>query len=151
MAETRHGVTYDFNFFSHGWSRYFTLYATTLCKMTCNCIWGTEIAFEITEQKYNIVYAQKCFYVISEFYSFLHQGWANFSVAKKSNFTENCVGRRQGSEFRGIQYLIKKLITFQGLQPNSRTFKTTTKIQDLFKIVRTMDKGGQGLRSVEQE
>ena len=50
--------------------------------MTCNCIWGTEIAFEITEQKYNIVYAQKCFYVISEFYSFLHQGWANFSVAK---------------------------------------------------------------------
>ena len=59
--------------------------------------------------------AQKCFYVISEFYSFLHQGWANFSVAKKSNFTENCVGRRQGSEFRGLQYLIKKLITFQGL------------------------------------
>ena len=29
--------------------------------MTCNCIWGTEIAFEIKKQKQNIVHAQKCF------------------------------------------------------------------------------------------
>ena len=31
--------------------------------MTCNCIWSTEITFEIKKQKYNIVYVQKCFYV----------------------------------------------------------------------------------------
>ena len=31
--------------------------------MTCNCIWSTEITFEIKKQKYNIVYAQKFFYV----------------------------------------------------------------------------------------
>ena len=31
--------------------------------MTCNCIWGTEIAFEIKKQKYNTVHAQKYFYV----------------------------------------------------------------------------------------
>ena len=31
--------------------------------MTCNCIWSTEITFEIKKQKDNIVYAQKCFYV----------------------------------------------------------------------------------------
>ena len=31
--------------------------------MTCNCIWSTEITFEIKKQKYNIVYAQNFFYV----------------------------------------------------------------------------------------
>ena len=31
--------------------------------MTCNCIWSTEITFEIKKQKYNIVYAKKFFYV----------------------------------------------------------------------------------------
>lgn len=40
-------------------------------------------------------------------------------LCKKSNFTENCVGHGQGSEFQGL-------------------FKTTAKIQDLLKIVRTM-------------
>ena len=50
--------------------------------MTCNYIWGTEIAFEIKKQWYNFVYAQKCFYFICEFYRFLYQGWAKFSSAK---------------------------------------------------------------------
>ena len=31
--------------------------------MTCNCIWSTEITFEIKKQKYNTVYAQNSFYV----------------------------------------------------------------------------------------
>ena len=29
--------------------------------LSCNCIWGTEIAFEIKKQKYNIVHAQNVF------------------------------------------------------------------------------------------
>ena len=33
---------------------------------------------------------------------FLNQGWAKFSSAKKSNFTENCVGHRQCSEFQRL-------------------------------------------------
>ena len=35
--------------------------------MTCNCIWVTEMAFEIKKQKLNIVDAQKCFYNTREF------------------------------------------------------------------------------------
>ena len=87
--------------------------------MSCNCIWGTEIAFETKKQKRSIVHAQKCFNSTRELYRFLHRGWAEFPLAKKSNFTGKGVLRRQGCEFQGL-------------------FKTTSKIQDLFKIVRTM-------------
>ena len=66
--------------------------------MTCNCIWGTEIAFETKKQKYNIVHSQKCFYVTGEFYRFLPRGWAKVSTAKNSNFTEKGVRCRQGCE-----------------------------------------------------
>lgn len=51
--------------------------ATTLCKVTCNCIWATEGAFQWNNKKIEIkiVHAQKCFYFNSEFYRFLHLGW----------------------------------------------------------------------------
>ena len=49
------------------------------------------------------------------------EGEPTFLRQKKSNFTENFVGRRDGSEFQGL-------------------FKKTTKIQDLFKIIRIMFK-----------
>ena len=52
--------------------------------MTCNCIWGTEIAFETKKQKCNIVHSQKCFYVTGEFYRFLPREWAKVSSAKKT-------------------------------------------------------------------
>ena len=42
--------------------------------MTCNFIWGTEIAFEIEKQKSNIVHAKKGFHDTSQFYRFLHRG-----------------------------------------------------------------------------
>ena len=49
--------------------------------MTCKSTWGTEIAFEIKNQKY-IVHTQEYFYVTHEFYRFLHRGWTQFSSAK---------------------------------------------------------------------
>ena len=107
--------------------------------MSCNCIWGTEIACEIKKQKRSIVHPEKCFNNTRELYRFLHRGWAEFPLAKKFNFTGKGVLRRQGCEFQGLfktqernQVLFKDLNRIQGL------FKTTSKIQDLFKIVRTM-------------
>ena len=41
------GVIYNFYFFGHDWSRYLTRLSAKWLGMTCNCIWGTEIAFEI--------------------------------------------------------------------------------------------------------
>ena len=35
--------------------------------MTCNCIWGTEIAFKIKKKKWDIAHAQKYFRQGSEF------------------------------------------------------------------------------------
>lgn len=85
MAITRHEVIYDFYFPNHSWSHYFLPPATTLCKVTCNCIWGTEVAFQRNNKKIEIkiVHAQKCFYFNSEFYRFLHLGWTKFSSAKR--------------------------------------------------------------------
>ena len=50
-------------------------------RMTCKGIWGTEIAFEIKNQKH-IVHTQEYFYVTQEIYRFLHRGWTQFSSAK---------------------------------------------------------------------
>ena len=52
--------------------------------MTCNCIWGTEIAFEIKKQKYNIVYSAQKYLSCSihKFYRFLYHRWAKLSLAK---------------------------------------------------------------------
>ena len=71
--------------------------------MTCSCISGTEITFEIEKQKYNIVRAQKCFYVTREFYRFLYTEDKPNSPRQNnpSNFTEK--GRcLQGCEFQGL-------------------------------------------------
>ena len=92
MAKISHGVIYDFYFFGLRWSRYFILLsAQDFLKwlgMTCNCIWGTEIAFERKKQKYNIVYAQKYLsYSIHEFYRFLYYRWAKLSLAKYSQLS----------------------------------------------------------------
>ena len=51
-----------------------------------------------------------------------------FLSEKKTNYTENCVRCRQGSEFQGL---------FKTLERNQVLLKMTTKIQDLFKIVWT--------------
>ena len=84
LAKTRSGVIYDFHYFGHRWSCYFPQqdFAKWL-DMTCNYIWGTEIAFETKKQKYNIVHSQTCFYVTGEFYRFLRREWAKVSSAKK--------------------------------------------------------------------
>ena len=47
--------------------------------MTCYCILGSEIAFEIKKQKENIVHTQKCCYVTREFHRFLHRGGVKYS------------------------------------------------------------------------
>ena len=46
--------------------------------MTRNCIWGTEIAFEIKKQKQNIVHAQKCFTLPVIFTGFCTEDEPNF-------------------------------------------------------------------------
>ena len=123
LAKTRHGVIYNFYFFCHRSSHFLNYFLhqdfEKWLGMSCNCIWGTEIAFEIKKQKRSIVHPEKCFNNTRELYRFLHRGWAEFPLAKKSHFTGKGVLRRQGCEFQGL-------------------FKTTSKIQDLFKIVRTM-------------
>ena len=50
--------------------------------MTCNCIWGTEIAFEIKKCRNKILLMPKCFYVTCEFYRLLHQGCTKYSLTK---------------------------------------------------------------------
>ena len=62
---------------------------------------------------------QKRFYVTCEVTGTYTEGEPTFMRQKKCTFTENCVGRREGSEFQGL-------------------FTKTTKIQDLLKIIRTM-------------
>ena len=100
-----------------------------------NSIWNKE-----TETKY--CSCTKMFYVTRDFYRFLHRGWAKFSPAKQSNFTEKGVWRRQD--------LIKKSSTFQGPKQNliyicwrwavlpfvDQTFRRA--FQHLFNIVRVM-------------
>ena len=103
--------------------------------MTCNFMWGTEIAFEKKEQKWNVVHAQKCSNATCELNRFLHQGWAKFSLEKG-------VWRRQGCMFQGLfktKYRNQdKLLLYKDLNWNLGLFKTTSKIQDLFKIVQSM-------------
>ena len=55
LAKRHHGVIYNFYFFAivdHIILKYFLQqdFAKWL-GMTCNCIWGTEIAFEIKRQE----------------------------------------------------------------------------------------------------
>ena len=102
--------------------------------MTCNFVWGTEIAFEKKEQKWNVVHAQKCSNAICELNRFLHQGWAKFSLEKG-------VWRRQGCMFQGLfktKYRNQDKLLFKDLNWILGLFKTTSKIQDLFKIVESM-------------
>ena len=51
---------------------------------------------------------------------------------------ETGVWRRQGSRFEGLSRPNKAIKCFKDLNRIQGLFKTTTKIQDLFKIVRTM-------------
>ena len=102
--------------------------------MTCNFMWGTEIAFEKKEQKWNVVHAQKCSNATCELNRFLHQGWAKCSLEKG-------VWRRQGCMFQGLSrpnIEIKTSYFYKDLNWNLGLFKTTSKIQDLFKIVESM-------------
>ena len=91
---------------------------------------------------------------------FMHKNVFTLSVSFTSSYTkdEPTFQRQKNVILQKIVSGVDKVVNFEDFSiPNkeinyfSRTFKTTTKIQDLFKIVRTMDKGGQGLRSVEQE
>ena len=123
LAKMRHGVIYDFNFFSH--HRLFTLFNTTfhnnILQMTGNdlmqlhlrsknCIWNKE--------KLEIKYC-------SNTKMFLSYLWVS-GVHKVVNFKDFSRPNKE------IKYFSKTLTKFKEL------FKTTTKIQDLLKIVWTM-------------
>ena len=143
LAKTCHGVIYNFNFFSHGWSHYFKLLSTTtLCKMTGsdlqllpryrNSIWTKE-----TEIKY--CSNTKMFLRYTSFIVSYTENEPNFTQRNNLIWQKTGVWHWQGSEFQWPfkacywnQVCFKDLNRIQGL------FKTTTKIQDLFKIVRTM-------------
>ena len=76
---------------------------TTLCKMTCNCILGTKrIWNKGTEVKY--CSCTKMFLLYPWVLQVLTPRMSQIflSEKKKTNFTENCVRCRQGSEFQGL-------------------------------------------------
>ena len=77
-------------------------FAKWLC-MTCNCIWGTEIAFETKKQKYNIVYAQKYLsYSFHEFTGSYPKDEPNFPRQNNLILQKKVVWHRQGCEFQGL-------------------------------------------------
>ena len=79
--------------------------------MTCNCIGGREISFEIKNQKKDFAHAQKIF------------------LDKVVNFKDFS---RPNKEINSTFHYSRTFTEFKDFS------KTTTKILDLFKIVRTM-------------
>ena len=121
------------------------LSATRLCKMT-----GYNLqlhlryrnSFEIQKQKQNIVHAQKCFTLPVSFTGSYTEDQPNFRRQSNLILQKKVSGVDKVVNFKDFSGPNTKIKYFSRTQTEFKEFfQTTSKIQGLFKIVRTMHHG----------
>ena len=141
LAKTRHGVIYDFYFFDLRWSHCFIrLSATRLCEMTG---YDLQLYLRYRNSIWNKETEIKC---CSYTKMFLSYPWglqvltprASPIFLAKINLQKMVSGVNNFVNFKDFSRSNKETSTFQGPKGIQGLFKTTTKIEYLFKSVRTM-------------